>query len=260
MKNILALFVLISVCLTISCSSRKTVQKGFQVSETYGSDQTSKQDGLNKDSLKFETRPSSVLLTGTPNVRLTTVYKVNFRKDNKTTFIGSNSFIYKDESESDADNNWNSHIIPGLEAVYGYNLVNISHYDIKKNKQKLFFEKPVLIKTLYYPAFSRDTLKNKPVNREYFIVSAYNEDTNKDNFINLNDLRRLYLFNLNGDMQKQFIPENYSVYKSDYDSDNDFMYIFAQLDMNGNGSRDEGEPIHIFWIDLKNPTQTGRKY
>jgi hypothetical protein len=36
-------------------------------------------------------------------------------------------------------NNWNYNIIPGLEAVYGYNMVNISHYNISENKQKNFF-------------------------------------------------------------------------------------------------------------------------
>jgi hypothetical protein len=38
------------------------------------------------------------------------------------------------------------------------------------------------------------------------------------------------------------------------------MYVFAQFDSNNNGQQDEGEPIHIFWIDLKAPNQTGRKY
>ncbi len=139
-------------------------------------------------------------------------------------------------------------------------MVNVSHYDIAKNKQKYFFEKPVLIKTLYYPAFSKDTLNYQPVNREYFIVSVYDEDTNKDGFINQKDLRRIYLFDINGERQKTLVPENYSVFKSNYDLDNDFMYVFAQLDINGNGKRDEGEPVHIFWIDLKRPDITGRMY
>ncbi|MDP1727870.1 MAG: hypothetical protein Q8M15_13880 [Bacteroidota bacterium] len=103
-------------------------------------------------------------------------------------------------------------------------------------------------------------MNNKPVNRNYFIVSAYNDDTNKDGYINPKDLRRIYLFNISGEKQKALIPENYSVFKSEYDSENDLMYVFAQLDTNENGSRDEGEPIHIFWIDLKEPYKTGRQY
>jgi hypothetical protein len=28
--------------------------------------------------------------------------------------------------------------MPSIEAVYGYNMVNISHYDIEEGKQKIF--------------------------------------------------------------------------------------------------------------------------
>ncbi len=261
MKN--ALIYIIGLTLLISCTPKRKFQKGFQVNTSDENSELSKIDGLDKDSLKFETRPGGVLLTGIPNVRLTSIFKVNYKKDKKTTFIGSNNFITKEEIYEYNPNNaniWNNHVLPGFDAVYGYNFVNISHYDIKENKQKLFFEKPVLIKTFYFPSFTKDTLNNKPVNRNYYIVSLYNDDTNKDGFINANDLRRIYLFNINGEKQKLLVPENYSVFKSEYDSENDLMYLFAQLDANENGSREELEPIHVFWVDLKDPNRTGQQY
>lgn len=261
MKYLQTIIILTLVYLITSCSSGKLEEKGFQVSQTSYNSESDETNGLHRDSLKIDTRPSNVLLTGTANIRLTTIYKVNVNKKNNSTFIGSNNFYHRDEeSEGTKGNNWNSNLIPGLEAVYGYNLVNISHYDIKENKQKTFFEKPVLIRTFYYPTFSQDTLNNIAINREYFMVSVHNDDTNKDGFINLKDLRRFYLFNINGQKQAALIPENYSVFKSEYDPDNDFMYVFAQLDKNNNGLQDEGEPIHIFWIDLKDPSKTGRQY
>ena len=30
--------------------------------------------------------------------------------------------------------------------------------------------------------------------------------------------------------------------------------------LSNNGQQDDGEPIHIFWIDLKDPSKTGRQY
>lgn len=248
------------VALMASCSKSKLDEKGFRVSSSSNSSNSEESSGLNKDSLKFETQPSTVLMTGVANVRITTIFKVN--KNNERTFIGSNNYLYKDEDEQEnkSGNNWNDHLMPGFEGVYGYNLVNVSHYSITENKQKLFFEKPVLIKTVYFPSFLKDTLNRKPVLRDYFIVSVYNDDSNKDGFINFKDLRRIYLFNINGERQKALIPENYSVFKSEYDSENDLMFVFAQLDANNNGSRDESEPIHVFWIDLKDPNRTGRMY
>lgn len=250
-----------------SCSKDKLEDKGFQVGPTSENAENEQPSEINIDSLKINTRPSSVLLTGIPNIRLTTIYKVNINKKNNTTFIGSNSFYYLydeydgyNEFEDIEGNNWNNNLMPGLEAVYGYNMVNISHYNVQENKQKNLFEKPVLVKTLYYPSFSKDTLNNNPVSRNYIMVSVYNEDTNKDGFINLKDLRRFFLFNINGIKQMALIPENYSVIKSEYDPDNDFMYVFAKLDANNNGQQEEDEPIHIYWIDLKDPSKTGRQY
>jgi hypothetical protein len=65
---------------------------------------------------------------------------------------------------------------------------------------------------------------------------------------------------MNADNKKPIIPIDYSVYKSEYDPANDFMYIFAKLDENKNGKLDELEPIHIYWVDLKNPERTGKQY
>ncbi|MGN6647557.1 MAG: hypothetical protein ACTHJT_13635 [Cytophaga sp.] len=260
MKHIVMLAVL--ALATAACSNDKLEEKGFQVSASpeSGGEDEEQADGWHKDSLKFDTRPSHVLLTGVPNVRLATIYKVNVNKRNNSTFIGSNGFHYKYEETEDPHNSWHGNLMPGLEGVYGYNMVNVSHYDIKENKQHNLFEKPVLIKSVYYPSFSKDTLNDKPVQRNYFIVSVYNDDTNKDGFINLKDLRRLYLFDLNGEKQKALVPENYSVYKSEYDSANDLMYIFARLDANNNGRVDVNEPANIFWVDLKDPMKTGQQY
>lgn len=244
-----------------SSTKNRLEDKGFQVNNSKSTEnaEDAKEEGINKDSLKFETRPSNVLLTGISNIRLTSVYKVNLNKADGTTFIGSNNYLFND-IELGIGNNWNGNLIPGLEGVYGYNLVNISYYNIQNNKRKDFFDKPVLIKTLYFPAFSKDTLNSKVVQRNYFLVSVYNDDTNKDGFINLKDLRRFYLFDSNGERLKELVPQNYSVFKSEYDSDNDFMFVFARLDKNNNGQIDDNEPINIFWVDLQAPTKTGQQY
>ena len=260
MKQVKTICIGTIICFLTSCSGDKLEEKGFSVNPTTESDGETKTEGLSRDSLTFETKPSNVLLTGIPQYRLTTVYKVNYNKKKETTFIGSNNFHSNHSTLGRTNGNqWNYNYIPGLEAVYGYNMVNISHYDIVADKQKNFFEKPVLIKTLYYPSYSKDTLNYKPVNRNYFMTSVYDDDTNKDGFINIKDLRRFYFFDINGENQKALVPKNYSVMKSEYDPANDFMYVFAQLDENNNGKRDEREATHIFWIDLKDPNKTGRQ-
>ena len=96
MKN--TLIYIIGLTLITSCISRAKLQKGFQVNNYEESSETSNINGINKDSLKFETRPGGVLLTGIPNVRVTSIFKVNYKKDKKTTFIGSYNFITKEKN------------------------------------------------------------------------------------------------------------------------------------------------------------------
>lgn len=260
------IFVILA-CLSISilgCFEKRHYQKGFQVDNNLTNPQEEQKDGLHKDSLVFETKPTTVLLTGMTNLRLVSLYKVNYKKDGKSYFTGSNDFHYKYRDEEEiakiTGNNWNNHIIPGFEAAFGYNFVNVAGHNLVDNKTVKFFDKPALINTLYYPSFTKDTLNFKPVDRNYFMASVYDEDTNNDGYINLVDLRRMYLFDSNCIKKGALIPTNYSVFKSAYDSANDVMFIFAQEDKNGNGKRDVKEPIHIFWVDLKDPTKTGKLY
>lgn len=261
MKHIQIITFLLAIFCLIGCSGDALEEKGFSVSQGTEEESDPVTDGLNQDSLTLKTRPSKVLLTGIPEFRLTTVYKVNYTKKDKKSFIGSDYYYrsYTDLGDSPG-NQWHYNFMLGLEAVYGYNMVNVSHYNSKTQQQKDLFAAPVLIKTLYYPSFSSDTLNFKPVNRDYYLVSVYDEDTNKDGFISEKGLRRFYHFDIHAENKKPLVPKEYSVLSSEYDSANDFMYVFAQLDTNKNGKRDEGEDIHIFWIDLNNPEYTGKQY
>ena len=258
MRKIITI-IIIAICIT-SCSDKKYEKKGFQVSEIREDENGEKIVGLNIDSLKLETRPRNVLLTNNSAHRLTPIYKVNYNKKTKKPFTGSNSYHTNWEGDYRNGNNWNHNFMPGFEAIYGYNFINISHYNNETKKENKLFEKPVLIKTLYYPTFSKDTLNFKPVNRKYYMVSVYDEDSNKDGFINVKDLRKLYHYDIEGNNKKNLIPENYSVMSSEYDSAKDFMYVFAKSDKNGNGQIEQTEPTDIFWIDLNNPENTGIQY
>lgn len=246
--------------LFLGCFDNSLDKKGFQVNEIAEDENGQKVIGLEIDSLKIETRPRNVLLTFNPEHRLIPLYKVNYDKKTKEIFTGSNEFHASWSDKYEKGNNWNNHLIPGFEAIYGYNLLNVSHYNNQTKTENKLFEKPVLIKTLYYPSFTKDTLNYQPVKRIFYMVSAYDEDTNKDGFINLKDLRRLYFFDINGQNKKALIPKMYSVMSSEYDSANDLMYVFVRLDKNNNGQMDAEEPIEVFWIDLKNPENVGQQY
>lgn len=243
-----------------SCSENELEKKGFQVSEISEDESGQKIVDPKSDTLELETRPRNVLLTYHPQHRLTPIYKVNYNKKTKKPFVGSNAFHSTWGNDRGQGNNWNHNFMPGFEAVYGYNFINVSYFNNESQRANTFFEEPVLIKTLYYPAFSKDTLNFKAVVRNYYMVSVYDEDTNGDGFVNVKDLRRFYYMDIEGQNKRVLVPKNYSVLSSEYDSANDFMYIFAKKDTNENGQMDADEPTDIFWIDLGNPENVGEQY
>lgn len=257
MKNLL-LLTLVSITL-ISCSNEKLEKKGFQVSTDLT---TEENEILENDSMAFKTRPINVLMTKSIEHRISPIYKINYNKKTKEYFTGSNHYnhSYQDYYDYNDGNNWNHNYMPGLSALNGYNIVNISHFNTIKKTNNNLFNEPVLVKTLYFPAPTKDTLNFKPISRNYYLVSVYDKDTNKDGFINVKDLRHFYYFDLDGKNKTQLIPSNFSVMSSEYDKENDFMYVFAKEDKNNNGKMEIEEQINVFWINLKNPLDNGLVY
>ena len=259
MKKLIGL-ILLSIFVT-QCSDDKMDDKGFQIGEVTEDEDGNKVYGIKPDATDFETRPRNVLSTSYKAHRVVPIYKVNYDKKSKQPFTGSNSFHSKYWNNNPIEgHNFGNNFMPGFSAIYGYNFVNISHFNSDSLSENLFFDSHVLIKTFYYPAFSKDTLNHLPLTRDYYMVSVYDEDTNKDGFVSVKDLRRFYRFDLEGKNKTALIPLNYSVMSSEYDIANDIMYVFAKIDANNNGQMESNEATQIFWVDLENPKNTGVQY
>lgn len=199
--------------------------------------------------------PNAVILTGMPRHRLVTIYK---DLPSSQTAHDRNWFYKSSYDEDVSSQMW--HFMPGIDVLYGYHLLNIAHYDLSSGKLNYLFSHAALVKTLYYPSVEQDSLNKKPVHRHYYMVSVYDEDTNKDSVITRLDLRRFYLFDSTSTRRTQLVPPDYSVIRSQYDAPNDVMYIYASFDANKNGTRDHGEPVSIFWFSLASPQKATRLY
>jgi len=251
-----------------SCSSNKKEQKEEQIIISTPQTESDTADTSNLNSIKgniplsqISTNPHTVVLTGMPEHRLVTIYKTKAEHNNSESgYSSSNSYnSYGEQITTEYEEA--GHFMPGIDHIYGYNMLNIAHYDLKLEKLNFLFDHPVLVKSLYYPCFIQDSLYKKPINRDYYLVSAYDEDTNKDTLINKKDLRRFYCFNAACTERIQLIPADYSVVRSEYDPKNDVMYIFARQDSDKNGVADiKKEPLHVFWISLKAPASAKRLY
>lgn len=196
------------------------------------------------------TSPNSVRITGIENVKLIPIYKIRKTSNRDIQYNeGSSYYEYNYEGETQREDRFH-YFMPGIEIIEGYNLINIAHYDVTNEKLSYFFMKPTLINVVYFPGPEKDSLGVTPVKRNFFLVSAYDEDSNGDSLINKKDLRKFFYINETNSVKKQLIPKHHSVQRSTYDYKSDIMYIYTRYDMNENGQIEKNEPVHIFWISL----------
>jgi hypothetical protein len=252
----------LSLTFLCSCSRNNNSASEEQIRVSVDSEIADESDSLansiagNSTMKQVATFPNNVILTGLSNHRLVSIYQSKVpRKESQLKRISKFSSYGEYGGDESVE-----HYMPGLDILYGYNLWNIAHYDLITEKGNYLFNHPVLIKTVYYPSFVQDSINKVPVNRDYYLVSVYDKDTNKDTLITKNDLRGFYHFDASTLHKKQLIPDYYSVLRSQYDSKNDVMYIFARQDENKNGMQEDTEAVHIFWISLKTPDMAKRLY
>lgn len=242
----------------LSCKQREKVkEQSISLSETSVSFDSSSGLNTSNNFSELNTSPNDLILTGMDKVRLLPIYKIpqshdkNINYDPKTTYDGEKELLQEDDYR---------YYMPGIDIIKGYNLVNIGYYNSDKGTLSYFFKKPVLVKTLYFPGVYKDSLRKQEVNRNFFLVSVYNEDTNHDSLINNKDFRRLFYINSSNETQISLLPNDYSAIRSSYDFKNDVMIIRARKDANKDGNLDKTEPVSIFLLDLKNPTSLKQAY
>lgn len=252
---------LLSSVLFTACG-RGSESKGDVRSESVPTDTLNdlRVDDEARDSSLLVTRPRTVLVTGLPQFRLIPIMKLNWNEDRKGTFYGGIEYRSSWEEDVIGLNVWNSHVVPGYDAACGYNIVNISHFDTQAQTKRNIFDSHVLVKTIYFPTIDHDTLNGQPVYRNCYLISVFDEDTNKDGFVNQNDLRRFYHFALPGMEKTALVPSNEGVLSSEYDPGTDYMYVFTRRDLNKNGIIDGSDEWHVHWIDMKDPRNHGEMY
>lgn len=253
----------LSLSLLVACGAKKGEITDDQIKIQHN-EKTNQTDTIFANTIKgnlsfsqIASKPHTVVLTGLAEHRLVTIYR------NQVVLKSENDYSFSKRSYDDTGSyqrEYEEHYMPGIDLIYGYNLLNIAHYDFTTEKLNFLFDRPVLVKSLYYPSFVQDSLYKKPINRNYFLVSVYDTDTNQDTLISRNDLRRFYYFNATCSERIQLVPAEYSAERSEYDPKNDVMYVFARLDTNKNGVTEKKEPLHIFWFSLKQPEKAKRLY
>lgn len=264
MKTIFKMSFAVAAFLLVSCGGHEdkkmeqlTYDEQQTISDSLGNSLKGNQ-GFNQ----LVTAPNSVLATGMDRYRLVPIYKIRKKADRNIDLLEGTTYSRPSTDENGnripAEEDDFRYFMPGMDMVYGYNMVNVAHYDMQTGKLSYFFDRPALIRAVYFPGIKKDSLKKAPVSRNFFLVSAYDEDTNRDSLINKKDLRRIYHIDEANTKKTELLPKGYSSIRSTYDYKNDVMYIYARFDANKNGRQEPKEPVSIFFINLANPSVAKR--
>lgn len=249
-KQMLCLLGLLAV---VSCQKKEEEEEQLTFSEFQ---QTGKPTGLSMVT-PFPSSSATVLLTGMDDIRLIPIYKIDPKANRDLQYEYESTYYGGYYRDSDRDDFFH-YFMPGIDIIYGYNMINMGHYDQANEKLSYFFDTPVLIRTLYFPGMYPDSLCHQPVERDYFMVSVYDADTNRDSLINTRDMRRMYHIDRLNTAKTALLPPEYSALRSTYDYKNDAMYIYARFDENMDGTPERKEPVAIFRLRLSEPTVVRR--
>ncbi len=136
----------------------------------------------------------------------------------------------------------------------GY-LNNLKFQHIDSTNTKTLTDKAVEIHTVTYLEEI-----SKKLNKGILVYTMVDSDTNKDGKINSNDIKTLYISEINGN--------NFTKLSADLEELIDWntievqnrLYFRTIEDINKNGSFDQNDMVHYYYVDLKNPEWEVVKY
>lgn len=209
---------------------------------TYQEEPTSAKPEVKIDTTQIKVADLPVLMEGTKYL-IHAIGDVRLY-DNRSSKYGSS----KTNSVSYSISNYNRFELTGY-------LSNLQFQHIDSTNTKPLTDKVVEIHTVTY----LDEISKK-LNRGILVYTMVDSDTNRDRKIDSNDIKTLYISEING--------SNFVKLSADLEELIDWntietlnrLYFRTIEDINKNGSFDKNDLMHYYYVDLKNPTWEAVKY
>lgn len=101
---------------------------------------------------------------------------------------------------------------------------------------------------------------SKQINKNILVYTLADGDTNRDGKVDSNDIKSLYLSEINGDNFSKISTELEELLDWNTIEVQKRLYFRTIEDINKNGSFDKDDVIHYYYVDLHNPTWETVKY
>lgn len=164
--------------------------------------------------------------------------------DRNTSRYGSS----KTNSMSYSISNYNRFELTGF-------LNNLKFQHIDSTSTKTLTDKLVEIHTVTY----LDEISKK-LGKGILVYTLVDSDTNRDNKVDSNDIKTLYISEINGEKFTKLSADLEELIDWNTIEIQNRLYFRTIEDINKNGSFDKNDMVHYYFVDLKNPTWEVVKY
>lgn len=137
----------------------------------------------------------------------------------------------------------NNKFTGSYEKHYGNIYNNLILYKSNKAESKLIFDRRTSIQNF---------IIHESEDKKYIVISACSVDSNKDKFLNHNDLQALFIYNMQSDvLQKIKSKENYTTLSAYQPHQSNDLIVHFGIDRNNNGVFERSkEPMIYYKVNL----------
>lgn len=224
MKNILKYIVLFLLTILVSCKEETEKPKVIYSNSTKVKEQPK------QDSTQVEIADLPIQMQGT-NYLLHPVAGLNISGGNSKSNVNGVSFKISNYSEYE---------------ITGY-LRNLKFQEIGSDSIKALTDKPILIQTATYLKSVSDKAK-----QQVLVYSLADLDTNKDDKLDVNDIKSLYISEISGNRFTKISADFQELIDWNLIESKNRLYFRTVEDTNKNGQFDKDDVIHYHYLDLSN--------
>jgi hypothetical protein len=146
-----------------------------------------------------------------------------------------------------------------------YNVSNYNQYELTGNLKNILFQHKDKdsLKPLTYQKINIQTatyLYKIAQKNKVLVYTLFDKDTNKDGFIDQNDIKSLYISKIDGTNFKKITLEFQELIDWNLIQNTNRLYYRAMEDTNKNGAFDKNDKIHYCYLDLNSPDFKIKEY
>lgn len=166
--------------------------------------------------------------------------------------LNSNSRGLKTSSYSSQDGFTISNY--GEYQITGY-LQNLKFQEIGKDTITSLTDKPILIQTATFLKSVSDKTK-----QQFLVYTLADMDTNKDNKLDTDDIKSLYISEISGNKFTKLSPDFQELIDWNLIEISNKLYFRTIEDANKNGEFDKQDVLHYYFVNLSNKNSKVQEY